>query len=304
MNEIAQSLYHSHLPSSPAIATIKVIFHRTDRLVVSDRIAIAFIGFGEVGHRFAADLLAGGKASIAAYDLLFDDPGGDAERMARCKALGVTPARSAAEAAHGAAIVISAVTADAVETVAEAARDYLQPLQIFLDVNSAAPATKQRAARHVEAAGAHYVEGAMMGPVAAPGIRVETLAGGPAAERAAALLNGLGFNLTPVAVEHGKASAMKLCRSIMIKGMEALIIDCATAARAAGVEREVFASLAATFPSIDWPKLADHMAGRVARHGRRRAAEMREAAEMLGDMGLDASLALAVAEAQARGVRS
>jgi 3-hydroxyisobutyrate dehydrogenase-like beta-hydroxyacid dehydrogenase len=274
-----------------------------DGAVDTDKIAIAFIGFGEVGHRFAADLLAGGKASISAYDLLFDDPHSGAERMARCQALGVAPARSAAEACRGAAIVISAVTADAVETVAEAARHYLQPLQIVLDVNSAAPATKQRAARHVEAAGAHYVEGAMMGPVAAPGIRVETLAGGPAAERAAALLNGLGFNLTPVAAEHGKASAMKLCRSIMIKGMEAVIIDCAAAARTAGVEREVFASLAATFPSIDWPKLADHMAERVAKHGRRRSAEMREAAQMLTEMGFDASLALAVAEAHARGAK-
>jgi 3-hydroxyisobutyrate dehydrogenase-like beta-hydroxyacid dehydrogenase len=272
--------------------------------VDSGKIAIAFIGFGELGRRFSADLLRGGGVTIAAYDLLFDDPLAGSERMAACEGLGVTPAASAAEACRSASVVISAVTADAVETVAEAARHYLQPGQIFFDVNSAAPSTKQRAARHVEASGAHYVEGAVMGPVSGPGIRVQILVGGPAAEQASALLNRLGFDLMPVAIEHGRASAMKLCRSIMIKGLEALIVDCAAAARTAGIEREVFASLAATFPSIDWPVLADNMAERVARHGRRRAAEMREAAEMLSDMGYDASLALAVADAHARGAKA
>jgi 3-hydroxyisobutyrate dehydrogenase-like beta-hydroxyacid dehydrogenase len=271
--------------------------------MASSKMAIAFIGFGEVGQRFSADLLRGGGVAIAAYDLLFDEPDRGAEYRANAAAMGVVPAESAAAASLGATVVISAVTADAAEGVAAAAAHYLQPGQMFFDVNSAAPSTKQRAAGHVEAAGADYVEGAVMAPVAIPGIAVPILAGGPAAERCAAILNRLGFSLTPVATEHGKASAMKLCRSIMIKGMEALIIDCAAAARAAGVEREVFASLSASFPSIDWPKLADDMAGRVARHGRRRAAEMREAAEMLTAMGRDASLALAIAEAQARGAR-
>ena len=266
-------------------------------------IAIAFIGFGEVGQHFAADLRATGRAALSAYDIVFDDPAIAPERLAKADALGVLPAVSAAAACRNARVVISAVTADAVESVAEAARHYLAPGQIFFDVNSAAPSTKQRAARHVEAVGAQYVEGAVMGPVRVPGIRVPILAGGPAAVEASALLNSLGFNLTPVATEHGKASAIKLCRSIVIKGLEALMIDCAAAAGRSGVEREVYASLAETFPSIDWSKLATDMAERIATHGKRRSAEMQEAADMLGDMGINASLARAVAEAQARGAR-
>jgi 3-hydroxyisobutyrate dehydrogenase-like beta-hydroxyacid dehydrogenase len=142
-----------------------------------------------------------------------------------------------------------------------------------------------------------------MGPVRAAGIRVAILAGGAAADNTSALLNGLGFNVTPVAAEHGKASAIKLCRSIVIKGLEALMIDCAAASAKAGVTGEVYASLAETFPSIDWPALADDMAERVATHGIRRSAEMREAAQMLGEMGFDPVLAEAVANAQARGAR-
>ena len=265
--------------------------------------AIAFIGFGEVGQRFSADLMQTGRVAISAYDLVFGDPVLAPARLAKAKDLGVVAAASAAAACETAGLVISAVTADATETVAREARDYLQAGQIFFDVNSAAPATKTRAARDVEASGAHYVEGAVMGPVLVPGIRVPILTGGPMAEAAATLLGALGFNVTPVATEHGKASAIKLCRSIVIKGLEALMVDCAAASTRAGVEREVYASLAETFPSIDWPKLAEYMGERVATHGVRRSAEVQEAAAMLGEMGFDASLAHAVAQAQARGAR-
>jgi 3-hydroxyisobutyrate dehydrogenase-like beta-hydroxyacid dehydrogenase len=256
-----------------------------------------------VGQRFTADLVPTGRVAIATYDIVFDNPAVAPSRLATANALGAKPAPNAAAACAGADVVISAVTADAVETVAREARTYLAPGQIFLDVNSASPATKQRAAREVESSGAHYVEGAVMGPVRAPGIRVPILGGGSEAERAAVLLNGLGFNITAVATEHGKASAIKLCRSIIVKGVEALIVDCATASAKAGVTAEVYASLAETFPSIDWHKLADNMAERVATHGKRRAAEMFEAAEMLDAMGLEPALVRAVAEAQARGAR-
>jgi 3-hydroxyisobutyrate dehydrogenase-like beta-hydroxyacid dehydrogenase len=270
---------------------------------LANPISIAFIGFGEVGQRFSTDLRAGGCGGITAYDIIFEDEARAPERLAKAKALGVEAAPSALAACGNAALVISAVTADAAETVAGEARHYLRPGQIFFDVNSAAPSTKIRAARHVEACGAHYVEGAVMGPVRAAGIRVAILAGGAAADNTSALLNGLGFNVTPVAAEHGKASAIKLCRSIVIKGLEALMIDCAAASAKAGVTGEVYASLAETFPSIDWPALADDMAERVATHGIRRSAEMREAAQMLGEMGFDPVLAEAVANAQARGAR-
>jgi 3-hydroxyisobutyrate dehydrogenase-like beta-hydroxyacid dehydrogenase len=266
-------------------------------------IRIAFIGFGEVGQRFSADFMRGENVAITAYDLVFEDPSLAAARIAKAQALRISPAASAASACRDARFVISAVTADAVETVAAEARHYLAAGQFFFDVNSASPSTKQRAARHVEASGAHYIEGAVMGPVLAPGIRVPILAGGPAADEAVILLNSLGMNVRAVAPEHGKASAIKLCRSIVIKGLEALMVDCARAARQADVAPEVFASLAETFPSIDWPALADNMAERVAKHGVRRSAEMQEAAEMLADMGLAPDLARAVAEAQARGAR-
>lgn len=269
----------------------------------SNALAISFIGFGELGRRFTADLAGRPDVALAAYDVLFDDP----ERRAACLAAAaerrVAPRASHADACTAAAIVISAVTADQVEAVAHTVARSLKPGQIFLDVNSASPATKKRAARIVEASGADYVEGAVMAAVAGPGIRVQILTGGPKAGRAAELLNAAGMNLTPVALEHGKASAIKLCRSIMIKGLEALIVDSARASKHWGGEREVNASLSSTFPSIDWSTLADDMAERVATHGRRRSAEMREAADMLAEIDIDPSLVRAVADAQRRGAK-
>lgn len=263
---------------------------------------IAFIGFGEVGQTFAKGLLAQDDVQISGYDILVGQPAG--RRLeGRAAELGVSLHGSAATAARDAHIVISAVTASQAGPVAEAARAYLAAGQTFLDVNSAAPSTKQRAARHVEAAGAHYVEGAVMAPVLQPGIKVPILAGGPRAAETADLLNRLDMNLTPVSAEHGVASAMKLCRSIIIKGLEALMVDCAAASEAWGVKDAVFASLAGTFPSIDWHAQAEYMRERVATHGMRRSAEMREAGEMLAALGMDPTLANAVSDAQLRGAR-
>jgi 3-hydroxyisobutyrate dehydrogenase-like beta-hydroxyacid dehydrogenase len=263
---------------------------------------IAFIGFGEVGRTFSRGLSARDGVVIAAHDILFGTPSGASmERDAR--ALGVVEASGAPAAANGARVVFSAVTASVAEDVAREAAAWLAPGQIFLDINSAAPSTKQRAARHVEAAGAFYVEGAVMAPVSKPGLKVPILAGGPHAVATAELMNGLGMNLTPVDGEVGTASAMKLCRSIVIKGLEALMVDCAAACEAWDVKDPVFASLAGTFPSIDWHALSLNMRERVATHGVRRAAEMREAGEMLAELGMNPALALAVADAQERGAR-
>jgi 3-hydroxyisobutyrate dehydrogenase-like beta-hydroxyacid dehydrogenase len=270
-------------------------------VVTRNATTIAFIGFGEVGKRFARDLIANDGICIAAYDIITDDPARRPVMEEATRAIGVTCATSANSACRGADIVISAVTADKTEAVAADAARFLTAGQIYLDVNSASPSTKKRAAAAVNTSGASYVEAAVMAAVLQPGIRVPILAGGPAAEAAAIRLNKLGMNLTPVASEYGRASAIKLCRSIMIKGIEALMVDCARASRHWDVERDVFGSLGQTFPSILWSDLAHAMAERVAKHGVRRAAEMREAAEMLTEIGLDPALARAVANAQERG---
>lgn len=264
---------------------------------------LAFIGYGEVGTRFTRDLVQRPDVSITAYDILVDTPATAEAWRARARAAGAVPANSAAEACADAALVISAVTASEAENVAKVAAAFLRPGQVFVDVNSASPGTKQRAAAHITAVGAAYVEAAVMAPVLAPGIAVPMLAGGVRAAEVAEQLNALGFRIEAVATEIGRASSMKLCRSIVIKGLEALMVDCAAACKAAGVEDQVFGSLDASYPSINWRRLAEDMGERVATHGVRRSSEMFEAAAMLEEFGVNPGLAKAVAEAQLRGAK-
>lgn len=265
---------------------------------------IALIGYGEVGKIFAREFRANGSPDIRIYDIKLDDAATREPMRAHAQAADVRIAGNAAEAANGADVVFSCVTANAALDVAREAAGYLKPDQLFLDINSASPGTKRQAASALLASGGHYVECAVMAPVPGPGLRVPILAGGPKAEHAARLLNSMGMNIRAVATDYGRASAMKLSRSIIIKGLEALLIDCANAARAWGIEEEVFGSLNQSFPALDFAALADQMAGRVREHGMRRAAEMREAAQMLEDLGLNGALASAIADAQARGARS
>jgi 3-hydroxyisobutyrate dehydrogenase-like beta-hydroxyacid dehydrogenase len=107
------------------------------------------------------------------------------------------------------------------------------------------------------------------------------------------------MNATAIATEIGIASAVKMCRSVVIKGIEALAVESMLAARRFGAEEQVLASLNQTFPGIGWDKrLPDYLISRVAEHGRRRAAEMREVARTLTDIGVEPTMAAATAERQ------
>jgi 3-hydroxyisobutyrate dehydrogenase-like beta-hydroxyacid dehydrogenase len=257
---------------------------------------IAFIGFGEAGGVLAGALVATGRHDVTAYDILVDQPASAPAIAAKGERLGVKTTRSAAEAACGAAVVISAVTAAAAGEVAREAGSYLAPGQLFLDINSVSPELKRANAAAVERGGARYVEAAVMQPVPPNGLRVPMLLGGPHARALKEILDPAGMVMTIAGAEVGKASAIKMLRSIMIKGLEALTVECLLTARLYGVEDEIIASLDKTFPELGWEKLGGYLIGRVVEHGRRRAAEMREAAATIAETGLAPLMAGATAE--------
>lgn len=255
---------------------------------------IALIGFGEVGTTLATGLIASGRHDIAAYDILIDE--GPAMRD-RARALQVQTCGSATEAAAGAQIVISAVTAASSRGVAEAAARFLAPEQFFLDLNSVSPETKRASAAAIGGNG-RYVEAAVMAPIAPYGLKVPMLLGGQHAAALKALLDPAGMALTVAAAEIGRASAIKMCRSIMIKGLEALTVECLMTARHYGVEDDIIASLDKSYPQIGWEKQAGYLISRVVEHGRRRAAEMRESADTVAESGLEPLMAAAIAKRQ------
>jgi 3-hydroxyisobutyrate dehydrogenase-like beta-hydroxyacid dehydrogenase len=258
---------------------------------------IALIGFGEVGQILATDLAKRGVTQLTAYDVAFADPDSAPSRAVACHA--VTRAASAPDAVRVAELVISAVTADQDLVAAKSVGPGLRAGAVFLDLNSASPGQKIASAEAVEAAGGVYVEAAVMSPFPPKRLASPTLLGGPHAAAALESLRALGFTgATFYSDEVGKAAATKLCRSVMIKGIESLLTESMLAARHYGVEATVLASLSDLLPVPDWPGLARYMISRSLEHGVRRAEEMREAARTVAEAGLEPMMSLATAARQ------
>lgn len=247
---------------------------------------IALVGFGEAGGILGHDLAKQG-IDVSFFDILLRSKKGRAAMLAKAATSGAHAKETLREAVRGVELVISAVTASSAPSVAREAAPLLAPGQFFLDINSVSPETKRREARHFEKSKGQFVEAAVMAPVPPQRIEVPMLLGGRCAAALVPRLQATGMNASAVSDEIGVASAIKMCRSVMIKGLEALAIESLFAARRYGAEDAVLASLDATFPSMGWKaRLPDYLIGRVAEHGRRRAAEMREAALAVAEVGM------------------
>jgi 3-hydroxyisobutyrate dehydrogenase-like beta-hydroxyacid dehydrogenase len=256
---------------------------------------VAFIGFGEVGQHFARDLKTAGVAQIAAYDIL---QAADSLPRRRAEEVGIPLVPSAQEVVTGASLVVCCVTAGSDMAATKAVVPFLSNFPFWLDVNSVSPGAKRECAAVVEAAGGRFVEAAVMTSVPPHGLASPMLLGGPHAQAFIAFAEPLPMKLTFKDERIGVASAVKMCRSVMIKGIEALTTESMLAARHYGVEKEVLASLTDTLPHPDWPKLARYVMSRALIHGRRRAEEMREVARTVSEAGIDPLLAAPTAERQ------
>jgi 3-hydroxyisobutyrate dehydrogenase-like beta-hydroxyacid dehydrogenase len=253
---------------------------------------IGLVGYGEVGKIFSEGLHGKpGVRTVSSWDLKFADAGSRAAELAHAARAGVTASPSMQALCQASSLVISAVTASNTLAVAQEAAGHLLPGALFLDLNSASPGTKQQCAKLIEAAGGHYVEAGVMTSVPPYGIRVPMLLGGSRAVDLAGVLSAWGMNAKAVSETIGVASATKMCRSVMIKGLEALVIESFTTARRHGVEDAMLATLQETFPGIDWPRQGAYFFSRVALHGQRRAEEMQEAANTVSEAGFEPFMA-------------
>ena len=246
---------------------------------------IALIGFGEAGLVIANSLgqRDGDRASLRAFDIkLADDDDPVAAAMAaRIAGAGVQMSPSPADAVGDADIVISVVTADQAATAAALTARHLPQGALYLDMNSCAPTTKQIAASSVDATGGIYVDVAVMAPIEPRGHETPMLAAAPDPQAVVARLAAAGLHPRFVGDEIGRASTIKMLRSVMVKGIEALTAECFRAAVRAGVADEVANSLDASQTDMGWAAQAAYNMERMTAHGIRRAAEMREVAKTL-----------------------
>ena len=249
--------------------------------------SVAFIGFGEAGLAIAETLAASGRADgMRAYDIKLDDRDGGAAMRARIEDAGLTACATAKEAVEGAEIVICVVTADQAAKAAGTAARHLAAGALWLDMNSCAPGTKQIAAGPVNAAGGTYVDVAVMAPITPRGPETPMLAASAEPDSVAARLAEAGLAPRFVGSDIGRASTIKMLRSVMVKGMEALTVECFRAAVRAGVADEVANSLDASESGLGWAAQTAYNMERMTAHGIRRAAEMREVAKTLRDFNV------------------
>jgi 3-hydroxyisobutyrate dehydrogenase-like beta-hydroxyacid dehydrogenase len=246
---------------------------------------VSFIGFGEAGQAIASGLRETGIERIAAWDILFPVTEG-ARLKAAGESMGVRLANSAADAVCDTDLIVSAVTAASSFEAAQSVADHIAGNPYYLDINSVSPGRKRETARLLDGR-ARYVDVAVIAPIHPARHKTPLLIAGPHAEAISPLLRELEMQLSIVPGETGKAAAIKMIRSVMIKGMEALTLECFLAAARAGLLEEVTASLKNNYPTLDFTKIADYNIERMASHGERRAAEMEESAVTLRELGLD-----------------
>jgi 3-hydroxyisobutyrate dehydrogenase-like beta-hydroxyacid dehydrogenase len=251
----------------------------------SNKPRLCFIGFGEAGQAIASGLRDAGVESIAAWDILFPKDEGARLRQAGEK-MGARLASSAADAVANSDIIVAAVTASSSLAAAQSVAPHMSGNPYYLDINSVSPGRKKDTARLLEGS-ARYVDVAILAPIHPKRHQTPLLLAGPHAQAVMPLLiDELEMRGTIASDEIGAAAALKMIRSVMIKGIEALTAECFMAAHRAGIVDEVAASLKNNYPGLDWPSVIDYNLERMASHGIRRADEMEQSAVTLTELGI------------------
>ncbi len=242
---------------------------------------VTLIGYGEAGRTFAR--AAGWETQAQVFDIKTGEAQAREQMLADYETDGVSGFENLVTALDGSSAILSLVTADQALAAANNAAPHIVPKALYFDMNSVAPGTKREAAKLVEDAGGRYIDVAVMAPVNPARLAVPLLVSGRYAGEGAATLTSIGFtNVRVVAGDVGRASSIKMIRSVMVKGQEALTAEMMLAAQQAGVVDEVLGSL-----GDGWEAKAEYNLERMRTHGVRRAAEMEEVAKTLTALGIE-----------------
>lgn len=263
---------------------------------------LAFIGFGEAAQAMALGF-QGEKSldRLSAFDVRAQDPAQATALHEKAAALGVVLATSVGEVVADAPVVLSLVQGSVAVAVAQSVAPALRPDQVYVDLNSVSPDAKRRVAAAVAEGRGRCVEGAIMDAVRPKNHKVPILLAGPDAGAVAERLNGVGMNCEAIGSVVGQACSVKMIRSVMMKGVEALILESMAAAETAGVTERILDSVNGTFKGLDWRKLTSHYLKRTHEHGPRRVSEMKESAATIRDLGMEPFMATAISRTIAEG---
>lgn len=250
----------------------------------------AFIGFGEAAQALIS--IAGDNAPdvISAFDIKTRDEATREAKLMDYIQFQVNGAFNPEQAVCGAQVIFSLVTPDQANLALAPLSSALTEKQFVVDCNSCAPAVKKHNAKLVESQGAAYIDAAIMSPVKANSKPIPLYISGKKATLVAPQLQYLGFDVTVISEQVGDASQIKMLRSAMVKGLEALTTECMLAAHRAGVAPYVIESLEKSYPQLNLSQLAVYHMERMLSHGKRRSEELKSVVETLASLDIDTSM--------------
>jgi 3-hydroxyisobutyrate dehydrogenase-like beta-hydroxyacid dehydrogenase len=248
---------------------------------------LTFLGFGELSGAWAGALRPREDLEVRVYARPPRDPAAAQEQARRAGAAGVELDESLVRAVSGADVVLACVPSHAALEVGSACLEILRPGTVYVDPTPADPETKRALAERMLAHGVAYADVALLGTVVVSGLDLPMIAAGPGAARWAEIGAGLGMRITPIEGDAGRAAAIKLIRSVYMKGRDALVLEMLVAARRHGVEHDVIRSIGGAGERVPFDALADRVMGALSVHAARRADELRASAGQLRTVGVD-----------------
>lgn len=251
--------------------------------------ALGFIGFGEAAFHIAKGLAGAGLGRIRAFDVMAKDPKAGPLVRDRASLASVELVESLADLLASCDTVLCATSAKYALAIGREAAPFLREGTLYADLNSASPGTKKRIGEVVDAAGGRFVDAAVMELVPPHGHKVPLAVSGSGAKEFMERLSPYGMKISYIGEAAGSSSALKMMRSIFMKGLTALLLETLVAGRKAGVDSQIMDSISGTLDSRPIAETAKLLVTRTAIAAERRVAEMGEVMDTLEEMGLDSS---------------
>lgn len=243
--------------------------------MMNNKLKIAVLGLGEAGSHFANDLVNLGVEVV----------GFDPKPIHQLNEA-ISVKTSNAEAVQNADVIFSANLSSVSEDIANELVNALKPHQFFCEMNTSGPEKKLKIASILKPSGVKMIDLAIMAPVPPKGMMTPLLASGEFAFEFSEKLKPLNLDLSVLENSKiGDAATRKLLRSIVYKGIAAVVCEAMEAGESFGMESYIRSQISSLIGGNQ--DLIDRFVEGSRTHATRRMHEMDAVIEMLEAQGIE-----------------